>query len=248
MGELGNAGSESYPNQTLLAARAGDGGVDVVGARSAKDDWRMALHESGHVIVARVLGVEIGGVTIVPGPTYGGLTWGPAYERSELSDNDQEEAPNRCAKIGSLMPGPGEPRKDAVEIVAHAHHRIIELMGGTAAEALLHADDPPWEARSDLTQARALARIICTSEESIEALICFGYEEALSIIGKHRGLVTALANALISHPERTLNGKEIDVVIAETLEREARAAERDRRAAWERTVENAGNFNTSLSK
>jgi hypothetical protein len=137
------------------------------------------------------------------------------------------------------MPGPGDPRSNVVDIVAHVHHRIIELMAGTAAEALLHADDPPWDALSDLRQARALASLVCTSEQSIEALICFGYEEALSIIGKHRGLVTAMAKALVSHSERTLNADEIDKVIGETLAREALADAQARRVAWRGVTERA---------
>jgi hypothetical protein len=36
--------------------------------RSPVDDWRVALHEGGHVVVGRALGEEVGGVTIVKGP------------------------------------------------------------------------------------------------------------------------------------------------------------------------------------
>ena len=60
-------------------------------------------------------------------------------------------------------------------------------------------------------------------------------------------MVLALAQALIDHPERTLSSKEVDAVIAKTLEREARAAEQARRAAWQRTVENATSFASSDS-
>jgi hypothetical protein len=41
---------------------------------------------------------------------------------------------------------------------------------------------------------------------------------------ENKPVVLALAQALIDHLERTLNSKEIDAVIAETLELEARAA------------------------
>jgi hypothetical protein len=51
---------------------------------------------------------------------------------------------------------------------------------------------------------------------------------------------------LIDDPERTPNATEIDAVIAETLAREARAAEQARRAAWQRTVENAASFGDPL--
>src|ERR1700726_334964 len=45
-------------------------------------------------------------------------------------------------------------------------------------------------------------------------------------------VVLALAQALIDHPERTLNAAEIDAVISQTLAREALAAEQARRAVW----------------
>jgi hypothetical protein len=51
---------------------------------------------------------------------------------------------------------------------------------------------------------------------------------------------------LIDHPERTLDAAEIDAVIAQTLAREALAAEQARRAVWRRTIENSENSATSL--
>jgi hypothetical protein len=61
---------------------------------------------------------------------------------------------------------------------------------------------------------------------------------------RNKPVLLALAQALIDHPKRTLNGKEIDAVIAQTLAREALAAEQARRAAWRRTCENSENFTT----
>jgi hypothetical protein len=74
-----------------------------------------------------------------------------------------------------------------------------------------------------------------------------GSGDAIGIIEENKPVVLALAQALIDHPERTLSSKEIDGVIAKTLEREARAAEQARRAAWQRTVENAASFTSSDS-
>jgi hypothetical protein len=55
-------------------------------------------------------------------------------------------------------------------------------------------------------------------------------------------VVLALAQALIDHPERTLNAAEIDAVISQTLARETLAAEQARRAGWRRTIENVTRF------
>ncbi len=61
----------------------------------------------------------------------------------------------------------------------------------------------------------------------------------VAIIEENKPVVLALAQALIDHPERTLNAAEIDAVISQTLAREALAAEQARRAVWRRTIENA---------
>jgi|SRR5271157_5709498 len=49
--------------------------------RAAETDQRIAVHESGHAIAARLLGNPLGGATINPDPNgkYGGLVWGPGY-------------------------------------------------------------------------------------------------------------------------------------------------------------------------
>jgi hypothetical protein len=49
--------------------------------------------------------------------------------------------------------------------------------------------------------------------------------------------VFALTQALIDHPERTLNAAEIDAVIAQTLAQQALAAEQGRRASWRHVTE-----------
>jgi hypothetical protein len=57
------------------------------------------------------------------------------------------------------------------------------------------------------------------------------------LIAIYGWVMLALARALIDHPERTLNAAEIDAVIAQTLTRQALAAEQGRRAAWRRVTE-----------
>jgi hypothetical protein len=52
--------------------------------------------------------------------------------------------------------------------------------------------------------------------------------------------------ALSDHAERTLNGAEIDQCISDTLNREARQAEIERRADWVEFLENSTNFVAGL--
>jgi hypothetical protein len=204
-------------------------------ARSPVDDWRVAVHESGHVVVGRALGEEVAGVTIVPSEHFGGLTWGPKHVRSEFDGSSADDAlvPDLCGKIAASMPGPGEPRIDAAEIYAHVHVRVVDLCAGTAAETLLFPDAAPWIAHSDIRQARALASIICTSETAIDAYLLFGLAEAKALIQQHRAAVLAIAEALMI--ERTLNAEQIDALISA-------APERARRADWAGVVESAAGF------
>jgi hypothetical protein len=204
----------------------------TMATRSPVDDWRIALHEAGHTLVGRVLGEEVAGVTIIPSEHFGGLTWGPKHVRSEFDGTAADDAvvPDLCAKIAASMPGPGEPRINAAEAFAHVHVRVVDLCAGTAAETLLHPDDAPWIAHSDIRQARAMASIICTDEAAIDAYLMFGLAEAKALIQRHRAEVLAIAEALMV--ERTLNAKQIDSIIAA-------APERARRADWVKVLENA---------
>jgi hypothetical protein len=203
--------------------------------RSAVDDWRTSVHEASHCVVGRALGQEVAGCTIVPGDDYAGLTWGPAFDPSMLSTED--EVPDLCEAIGELMPGAGEPRINAAESYAHVHVRVVDLMSGTAGELLLHPECTPWMAHSDIRQARALACLICSSEASIDVYLRFGAEEANALIIQHRAAVLAIAEALMIH--RTLDAERIDTIIAN-------APERARRADWAGVMENAAGFAVSV--
>ena len=53
--------------------------LDALG-RTEEQDHRIAFHEAGHIIVARVLGHPLGGATINPGDGYEGKVWGAGHE------------------------------------------------------------------------------------------------------------------------------------------------------------------------
>lgn len=44
--------------------------------------WRTAIHEGGHVCTSRFQDLEVAGSTLVEGPSYTGLTWGPGSKRA----------------------------------------------------------------------------------------------------------------------------------------------------------------------
>jgi hypothetical protein len=88
----------------------------------------------------------------------------------------------------------------------------------------------------------AVASIICRTPGSRASFIEHCYQEALAIIEQNKHVVLALARALIDHPQRTLNGIEIDEVIAQAISTRAAEAERKRRADWRERTESARTF------
>jgi hypothetical protein len=90
--------------------------------------------------------------------------------------------------------------------------------------------------RGGSTRSSQAARIICRTDASRAAFIEHCYQEAFAIIEESKPVVLALAQALIDHPERTLNAAEIDAVIADVGTRGAgsRASPPCRMAAYPR--------------
>jgi hypothetical protein len=74
--------------------------------RSEDDDQRIAVHESGHAVAARLLGNPLGGATINPDPNgkYGGLVWGPGYSVAYGDDDGGDRVSELCDKLRSAMP------------------------------------------------------------------------------------------------------------------------------------------------
>jgi hypothetical protein len=235
----------SGPAQPLSSGTIPVGGD---GRAHDSDLWRTASHEGGHMLCHRYCGLELGGATLVKGPSYDGLVWGPKSVcalRGKAAFDAEDAPPAILAAqiahvISSDLPGPGEPRDASVVFDVQA--QIICLMGGGAAEAAVFGDRPLRSAASDLASAHALAQIVCRNEGSRSSFIEHCYQEALAIIEENKPVVLALAQALIDHPQRTLDAVEISAVISQTLAREALAAEQARRAVWRRTIENVTRF------
>ena len=139
--------------------------------------------------------------------------------------------------VSQYMPGPGESRDAVHDIFSTVQGRVIGMMGGGAAEMAILGDSPPRFIESDVDSANAIAGIVCRTDANCSAFIEHCYQEALAIIETKKPVLLALAQALIDHPERTLNAAEIDAVIAQTLARHAFAAEQARRAAWQQVTE-----------
>jgi hypothetical protein len=201
--------------------------------RSAADSWRIAVHESGHVLIHRFFSNEVS-VTIVPDDECSGKTWWPAGVDAAALDN--------CIAGGIT----GYRNDDINGVFSIVQQSVIAMMGGCAAEMTLLGDAPPKYIGSDVPNASHFAHMVCSTTASVVAFIEHGYQEALALVEQYKTVVAAIAQALIDHPKNTLTNLEIDAVIVPALVAQAAADEHKRRADWASVIANAAEFSAGL--
>jgi hypothetical protein len=212
-----------------------------VPGRSFDSDVRIAVHEAGHAVAARLLGHPLGGATVDPGPGYEGRVWGERH--MEAFTEGRGDASDVREVLAPLMPQAGEDRSAVSDVFGNVYAHCIELMAGRAAERMLLSDRDPEPPVDDLRQARELAMLLCTSEEAIETFIAHCDVAARDLLLPYGDVVMALS--IVLRIKRTLNGAEIDELISDLQTRKALAAEHRRRKEWQRVRESAAAFNHS---
>ncbi|APG06969.1 hypothetical protein BKD09_01385 [Bradyrhizobium japonicum] len=198
--------------------------------RSAEQDRRIAIHESGHIVAARLLGHSLGGATVDPGSGYEGKVWGErhveAFAEGRGDASDVQEA------LAQIMPGPGEDRSSVTDVFASVYSHCIELAAGRAAERMLLGDGDARSGVDDLRQARELALLICKSEEAVETFLAHCEVAARDLLMPYGDVVMAMS--IVLRIKRTLDGAEIDEIIRGLEAQKALDAEHRRRAEWKR--------------
>jgi hypothetical protein len=230
-----------------LADNAGSAAIAALpvacDGRTRSDDIRISTHESGHATVARLLGVEVGGVTVESNGAFGGAVYGLGFFEKFCDDTDDLTGFEFCAKVKPVMPLPGESRDGAVaDVHMHSLNRLIEVCAGSVAERLLLGD--AWPAQSDAAQAQSFANLICSSSESAAALLALAESMCRDLLEPHMHVVTALAAAL--RIERVMDGARIDQVISVAMATHDAQVERQRRADWRKRAANAATFVNDL--
>jgi hypothetical protein len=210
--------------------------------RTYDDDVRIAIHEAGHAVAARLLGHPLGGATVDPGPGYEGRVWGERHV--EAFAQGRGDAANVREVLAPLMPKAGEDRSSISDVFGNVYAQCIELMAGRAAEAMLLGGEPVPPA-DDLRQARELAMLICRSEEAIERFIAHCEVAARDLLYAYGDVVIALS--VVLRIARTLDGAEIDKIISDVEARKAVAVEHRRRADWRKRELAASSFEGSMS-
>jgi hypothetical protein len=252
----GNEQVAAPPAGTVTAAVVGVGNADNGGGheevdeydellavlgRTEEEDERIAVHEAGHAVVARLLGHPLGGATVDPDPNgkYGGLVWGPRHSVAFGKDDDADDVPELCDKLRTLMPQDGEPRSDAADVYLHALNRCIELVAASVAERMLLPGEPVPSV-SDIEQAVGLASLCCKSPQAVERFLAFCEQQAHDLLYPHAPIIMSLS--IVLRIKRTLDGVDIDKIISDVQARKALAVEHGRRQRWQRVIENASAF------
>ncbi|WP_025037043.1 hypothetical protein [Bradyrhizobium sp. DOA9] len=197
--------------------------------RTEEQDQRIAVHEAGHAVCARLLGYEVGGVTVNPDPSLGseGLCWGAG--RSQAFSDGGADAADVRAVISPMMPKAGEDRRPMADVFGSVYAKCIEFVAGRAAERLL-LEGEPCQPVDDLRQSRELALLICSSDEAVETFLAHCDIVARDLLAPHGDVLIVLSAAL--RIRRTLDGREIDEIISDVVTRKAMAIEKKRREHW----------------
>jgi hypothetical protein len=205
--------------------------------RSEEHDDRIAVHEAGHAVAARLLGHPLGGATVDPGPGYEGRVWGEHH--AEAFSQGRGDASDVRGVLAPMMPKAGEDRSSVGDVFGNVYAHCVELMAGRAAERMLLGQEAAPHA-DDLRQARELSLLICSSEEAIETFIAHCDVAARDLLMPYGDVVMTLS--IVLRIKRTLDGGEIDKIISDVQALKARAIEHRRRADWRKRELTAASF------
>jgi hypothetical protein len=119
-----------------------------------------------------------------------------------------------CSRLERMSPECGPGRVADSELVVRVQCMIIELVGGSVAETILHPDQPSLGAKHDHVEAAAFARVACAAGASpaVAALISYAEAEALALLSQNLDILKRLVEELIE--AGILSGEQIDEIIS----------------------------------
>ncbi|OKO75127.1 hypothetical protein AC629_34385 [Bradyrhizobium sp. NAS80.1] len=207
--------------------------------RTPEQDRRISIHEAGHAVCARLLGHDVGGVTLIPDAArgYEGLCWGVGH--AEAFAEGRGDASDVRDALAQQMPRAGEDRRAVADVFESVYDKCIEFLAGRAAERMV-LDGEPAVPADDLRQARELALLICKSEEAVETFLAHCDVAARDLLTPYGDVVIVLSTVL--RMKRTLDGAEIDEIIRGVEAHKALAIEHKRRADWRKGELEAARF------
>jgi hypothetical protein len=211
--------------------------------RSAATTRRIAIHEASHTVVGRALGNEIGGATIIAGPDYSGMTWGPlgGPEKTSLGEAVRRTKSFYAEARTLVEDCLGESLSDGEGCYQVIRSRVIELLAGAEGERAL-CNGAEINAEGDELQARAISKVFCWMGDDavVDSFIAYCREEARALVAAQSAAVLAVAEELIF--KQTIDGVAIDAAIVRSLAKPELDRELARRADWAAVLENGSRF------
>ena len=190
----------------------------------------IAIHEAGHCVVARYLGLSVAGVTTAATADYAGLCFGPDTDPNKVTPTVlREEAERRCNDAMELFPLPGMRRECTASWLVHAQSLVMESVAGFAAEQLGGFDRELESGSTDYAVAKLYARSVVMSDEAVPSFVESCRIDAIKILRDHWLAVEAITLALAE--KKTLDGVEIDAIIFAAEGKAAHETELRRREA-----------------
>jgi hypothetical protein len=116
-----------------------------------------------------------------------------------------------CNAIALLMPPPFEDRTGLAAELMRAHGQVISHLAGQIAEGIFIGERLE-HTEHDEEDARAIAALVCRSEDAIDAYVDYCAVEARALLREHAEMVQAIADGLVAH--RMLARPDIDKIVA----------------------------------
>jgi hypothetical protein len=198
-----------------------------------------ALHEAGHIVVARYLGLPVASATVLANAHFHGIVLGPEGDPNASPEQLAKAAEALCAQAAAIMPSPGEDLVEAASWLVHVTSRCAELLAGFVVEKLGGYAGKNEPQSTDLQLARIYAAS-CHAPAAVEAFLEYCRAVAASILVDHFGALKAVAQALDASGMMT--GAELDVVIFEAEGEATQARELERREASAGAIRRAAAF------
>ena len=156
---------------------------------------RVAIHEAGHCLLARLQGMQVQFTTNIPDAELG------SGGRTVIGTASSSRVMARSLDDGyvdvdrhMLPPCPG--KEDATSWFRAVHEAAIEWLAGAAAERIAFGSANDRKSISDYASAKLYARTICKSDVSAEKFLEFALAEAVELITPYRPVLLALASEL----------------------------------------------------
>ncbi len=199
----------------------------------------IAVHEAGHAVVARALGLKVQTVTIVENEAGG---WRGACVGDDQPSQFVVEAfariiAERYGAAREIAPlGINRADSGAGTFILGGIQQTIFDLAGPVAERIAMGDgyDPAGSA-FDHKNARSRAGAMCWSDAATDAFLVYAETEARALLTAHWCAVEALVAVLLA--EKTLRGQNvIDNIITQALvarDRRDQRAEQQRMSSWQ---------------